>query len=228
MGDGTQQDEDMENLVAAETGIVTAGPFQGVKDAAHSIEHTAQQEPNQAGGADRLPKRIDGNDSHPAHGDIDGGSKGTGAVDPKQAHEQAGNGQSPDDSQQGIAPRAAQRGEADGSIGAGDEKVDGGVIIFPQGDPPGHRGVDAVVKGGGGVQPSHGNSVNEIGDDGHRPAVGRECVQKEQSSAQNTQKNTGAMGDGGPGTKAVVGVPALFTGTGAPAGRGGIFIRVRG
>ena len=44
---GAQQDKDVEDLMAAEAGIVPARPLDGVEHAAHGVEHAAAHGPEE-------------------------------------------------------------------------------------------------------------------------------------------------------------------------------------
>ena len=50
MADASTHNEQVENLVAAEAAIVSAGPFSRIEHAAHGIEHAAAQKPEESGG----------------------------------------------------------------------------------------------------------------------------------------------------------------------------------
>lgn len=43
VADAAQQDKDMEDLMAAKLGIITAGPLEGVEHASYGVHEAAQQ-----------------------------------------------------------------------------------------------------------------------------------------------------------------------------------------
>lgn len=50
MGDAAQQDEQVENFVAAEAEVVPAGPLGGIEHAAHGVQKSPGQQPGKTGG----------------------------------------------------------------------------------------------------------------------------------------------------------------------------------
>ena len=63
--------EQVENLVAAEAAIVSAGPFSRIEHAAHRVEYAAQNEPEHPCLGHGAHQRGQHKDRHPAHKDVD-------------------------------------------------------------------------------------------------------------------------------------------------------------
>lgn len=220
MEQGAQQDKDVEDLVAAEAGIVPARPFDGVEHAAHGVEHAAAHGPEEAGRGEHLEQRHQGGQSQPAHEDIDARGKPAGGGDPRDGEYQPGQGQTPDHRKHAPAPEPhiPQHHQAHRGIGAGNEEIDGGVVIFPQGDaaPDGH--IAAVVEGAGCIQPHHAHAVDEEGDHVPRAQPQGRAAQQQEHGAGQGQHGADAVGNGRPGAQAVIGIPILLPHSG-PAGR---------
>ena len=222
VADAAQNNKHVEDLMAAETGIVTAGPLQRIGHAADGIEHAAGQQPGQPCPAHGLVEGINCHNGHPAHGDIDGGGELAGHVDPAHGEDDTGQSQDPDNREQGPAPgtHGAEHTEADGRIAARNQKIDGGVVELAQGDTSADAGVQAVVQGAGGVEPNHGRAVDGKGDDMPGVQTQGDGANQEQYGSQHRKHGADAVGDGGPGTQTVIGVAALFLRTAAGFGGG--------
>ncbi len=160
MGGAAQQDEHMEYLVTAEAGVVPARPLDGVEHAAHGVKHSSGQQPEEALGGQGAVDGDDGEEGQPAQKNVDGAGEPPGNLQPGDGEDRSGRSQGPHGGQQGHAAGVPQDGEAQGGVAAGDEQVDGAVVVFPQGQPPGDRDAQAVVQGAGGVQADHGQTVN--------------------------------------------------------------------
>ena len=203
--------------MAAKPGVILSRPFQRIQHAAHSVQHTARQQPGNPPGADGLPQGVEREHRHPSHGDIDGGGHRPGTVDPGEAHHQSGNRQRPDDAEQRPSPRSPQRGEAHRRVRPGDEEIDGGMIQLAQGHPALHCGVDTVVQRRRGVKRRHGQPID--GERHDLPHIsGPGCRRHQHRRGRHAQHRTNPMGDGRPGPQAVVGVPSLLHRAGPAAG----------
>ena len=120
-----------------------------------------------------------------------------------------------------VAKHITEDGGADGGVAPGDEQIDGAVVVLPKGDPLGHRGVDAVVQGAGGVQTDHGQAVDQK-DHGVGPVPLPQGASHQQQGADHRQPRADAVGDGRPGAQPVIGVPHLFPAPGLCAGDRGM------
>ena len=145
------KDEQVKNLVTAKAGIIAARPLDGVEHAAHGVENAAAQHPEKAGRGEQAQQGDEGHHSQPAHEDIDAGGEPAGGGDPGQGEHQPGQGQGPDDTEQGPAPGTvgAEHHQADRGIGTGDEEVDRGVVVLAQGDTALDADVAAVIESAG-------------------------------------------------------------------------------
>ena len=160
------KDEQVKNLVTAKAGIIAARPLDGVEHAAHGVENAAAQHPEKAGRGEQAQQGDEGHHSQPAHEDIDAGGEPAGGGDPGQGEHQPGQGQGPDDTEQGPAPGTvgAEHHQADRGIGTGDEEVDRGVVVLAQGDTALDADVAAVIESAGRIQAHHAHAVDEEGD----------------------------------------------------------------
>ena len=149
-------------------------------------------------------------EGHPPHEEVDPRGDPPGRVDPQQGHHGARQGHRPDGDEHGDAAVVGQGQQTDGGIGAGDEEVDGDVVVLPEGDPPGHAGVEAVVEGAGGVEADHAQAVDEEGRRARPAAPLLRRPQQQQSRPQDAQGRPHPVGDGRPGPQAVVGVSPLL------------------
>ena len=83
------------------------------------------------------------------------------------------------------------------------------MVVLPQGNAAFHVGIQAVVKGAGGVEADHTGGIDGKGDQPpgrtglHRP-------QQQEDSSQNAQPHASTVGDGRPGAQPVIGVPSLL------------------
>ena len=91
------------------------------------------------------------------------------------------------------------------------------MVVLPQGDALGHRGIDTVVQGAGGVQTDHGQAVDQK-HHGVEPVPLPQGASHQQQSADHRQPRADAVGNGRPGPQAVIGVPHLFPAAGFYAG----------
>ena len=109
--------------------------------------------------------------------------------------------------QQGGAHAAPEDGHADRGVAAGDQQVDGAVVIFPQGQPAPDCGVDAVVQSRGGVEADHGQPIDQEGGK-FDPVLQPGGPDQKKCRAHQGQHRACPVGDGGPRPQAVIGVPA--------------------
>ena len=102
----------------------------------------------------------------------------------------------------------AQGGETDGGIAAGNEQIDGAVVVLPQGNAPGNRYVQTVVEGAGGIEPHHRQPINQKGQQiGGMSRL--HSPQQQSRGACNCQQRACPMGNGRPGAQTVIGIPHL-------------------
>ena len=85
----------------------------------------------------------------------------------------------------------------------------GAVVVLPQGDAAAHRGVQTVVQGACGVQADHGQAVDGEEDE-VEPVPSMGGPDQQNDGTHESQNSPCAMGDGGPGSQTVVGVPLLL------------------
>ena len=207
----------MEDLVAAEAGVVPARPLHRVQHAAHGVQHAAQHQPHHPRRGQQPHQRDDGRQGQPAHHQIDDAGEPAGDVQLGDGEDDPGKGQGPDHRQEGDSAVLPEDGGADGGVAPGDEQIDGAVVVLPQGDALGHRGIDTVVQGAGGVQTDHGQAVDQK-DHGVEPVPLPQGASHQQQSADHRQPRADAVGNGRPGPQAVIGVPHLFPAAGFYAG----------
>lgn len=208
VADAAQEDEHMEDLVTAEVGIVPAGPLDRIEHTAHRVEDSARQEPEKSGGGEHLSEGNQSHQRHPPHKEAQSRSHPARGVDPDQSQREPRR-QRPNYPEENPAPESAgpQGNQTDGSIGPGDEKIDGGVVVFAQGDTALDAGVDAVVESAGCIEPHHGQAVNQKGY--HMPGVQAQepGAQEEGHGAYHAQQGSHTVGDGRPGAQTIIGVP---------------------
>ena len=94
------------------------------------------------------------------------------------------------------------------------------MVELAQGDAAPHAGAQAVVQGAGGVEPNHGRAVDGEGDDVPAVQPKGDGADQQQHGPQHRQRGADAVGNGGPGAQAVIGIAALFLGAAAGPGRG--------
>ena len=128
----------MEDLVTAKAGIVSSRPLHGVEYTAYAVQNSAQQQPEEARGRHTAVDGDNGKDGQPAHDQIDGAGQPAGDVQLGNGEDDACHRQRPDGAQQRQTALTQQYGQTDGGVAAGDEQIDGAVVIFPQGQPPGN------------------------------------------------------------------------------------------
>ncbi len=207
----------MENFMAAEAWVVAPGPFDGVEDAPHRVQHAPQHQPEKAFRREDLAQGIEGHHRQPPHKEVDAGGQPAGRADPHQGQHQAGQRQPPDHPEQGPAPSAAlpQGDQAHRGIRPGNEKIDGTVVEFAQGDAAPDAGIDAVIEGTGRIKGDHGQAVDQERD--HVPGVRpqRRAAQQQGGRPHNAQHRPHTVGDGRPGAQAVIGIPPLLLQAGA-------------
>ena len=146
----------MENLVTAKAGIAASGPFDRIQDSADGIEEASGQQPQKAVVGEGFINWDNRKDDQPPHEKIDGTGEpaGDGQLGNGQYHSRCS--QRPYSDEQGNPAALPQSGEAQRGIAAGDEQVDGAMVIFPKGNASRYRGAQTVVEGAGGIESEHG------------------------------------------------------------------------
>lgn len=206
----------MKDLVAAKPWVVTSRPFQGVEHAADGIHHTTQQQPKQSLEGEHLNQRIDGDESQPAHKNIDARRDPARGIDPEQGQDKSHQSQPPDHAEQGPAPTTPQGEQANGGVGPGNEKINRGMVVLAQGNTPLYRCIHTVVQSAGGIQSDHGDAVEGKGHVMPDRTTHRPSAYQQQHRAQQGQQGAHAVGDGRPGAQPIIGISPRFSGRAAP------------
>lgn len=151
VGDAPQQDEHMEDLVTAEAGVVPSRPLHRVQHPAQGVEQPAQHQPEHPLRGHVPQQAREHEHGHPPHDQVGPRRHPPRRVDPPQGHHRTGQGHPPHHRKHGEPPVLSEHQQADGRIGAGDEEIDGDMVIFPKGDAARYPHVQAVIERTGGI-----------------------------------------------------------------------------
>ena len=91
------------------------------------------------------------------------------------------------------------------------------MVILPQGDPSRHAGVQAVVKGAGGIEADHAQAVDEEGNGTHPAAPQYRRPHQEQYGTHHAQHGAHSMRDRRPRPQSVIGISPLLPPDSGPA-----------
>ena len=80
----------MEDLMAAEAGVIAPGPLDGVEHATNGVEQAAGQQPEEAFRGKGGQQGAEGKDTQPAHCDVDYSGEHTRCGDPSHTQHQPG------------------------------------------------------------------------------------------------------------------------------------------
>lgn len=97
-----------------------------VEDDAEAVAESADAEPDESAGGEGGEEGFDGDDSEPAHGQVDSGGDAPVFVGIEEdLVDDSREGEPPFDAEDRPAPASFEGEEGKGRIGAGDEQVDG-------------------------------------------------------------------------------------------------------
>ena len=200
MAETAAHDEEMEDLVRSEipVPVVKQGELHGIDDSPQGVDDAAGQKPEKSRLRQGLDDLGDGQNAHPAHGDVYEGGEPLGAGDPAGVDQDAHCGDSPHQGQQGPAGPVAQDDHADRGVGSGNEDEDHHVIDFPQQPVDLRRDVQGVIDGAGAVKPHHAEDKDGQGCDMHLPFAPPR-LEKKGSGCGSSQQHGNKMGDGAAG-----------------------------
>lgn len=162
MTHASQHYENMKYFMRSEIFMlgIEDGQLQCVDDTAYSIDDAAGQEPAEACTGQVVEDRYEGQNTEPAHSDVDHRREPFRAVDPAALKDHSDDGNSPYKRTEDIAGAAVEDDEAYRSIAACDHDKDHHVVHFFQAAIYFCCGVHGVIKGAGQIKKDHGQDEN--------------------------------------------------------------------
>ena len=159
------------------------------------IRDAAQQQQHGAAGGEHLHRGADKEDDAPAHGQETDHGKDFVPVQVNGRQGDGHGGASPHDPENhpGVDRiPGAQRGQHDGGIGTGNQKIDGAVVDHLE-NLFGHFRAQAVVDAGHGVQQDHGGAVDGAADHPPDTAVdsGHDHAQHQRGNGERPSHDVG-------------------------------------
>ena len=132
MAQRTKRDKDVPDLMKAKNVGFEIHPFGDVDHRSNGVEQSTCQQPQQSAGRHGGEYIFHGKDRHPAHQQINTRCHPARGLDHKQFDDDPGQTEEPDDAQKRPAPEPGKEIQAKGSVAAGDQQVNGGVVHFTQ------------------------------------------------------------------------------------------------
>lgn len=186
MEKGTGKDEDMPD------GMHIPDFFHGVEDEAGGVGDASGQKEHQAGGFHTLDEGADSSDDTPAAGDVAYHGDDLEPFDADDIEDDAQDGHTPDNAEDGPADPSPQGDQCKGGIGSCNENEDGGMIEHTQDFFGPHVG-NGVIHTGHGKEQNHAGSVNGGADNLPRVA---DAFDNQDNHTSNGQCRPQSMGDG--------------------------------
>ena len=98
------------------------------KHHAQGVRQASGEQQNQTSGGHVKPEWSNGDQNHPAHGEVEGSGQARETGSPYDLENEAGKGQGPDQAKQRPTPSAVQYAQCERRVRSGDEEVDGDMI----------------------------------------------------------------------------------------------------
>jgi len=111
--------------------VKMANPFiESVEEQSEGIKATAQEEPDETSGRQRLQQRVQRDQDEPAHDQVNDHLQDSEPFSVQGVHYDANGRQSPDDGKDRPAPCTTKSNQGKRRIGAGNQRIDGEVVEF--------------------------------------------------------------------------------------------------
>lgn len=157
MAQASGHDKHVEDLMRSKELVsgIEDRKFQCVNNSADGVDDTACNQPYKGCFGEGLYQRYHGQDTEPAHGNINHGGEPFRAGDPECFDQHADDGSAPYQSQKRIADGIPKRNDTDRSVASGNEDKNHHMVYFPKDSIDLFGNIKGMVGSAGTIEQDH-------------------------------------------------------------------------